>query len=1263
MSARGRQSLAVFAACVGLVLASGGAGADPARALAERLDAPTTAADELRELLVASQQLGPLADDARARLASSARRLCTHADALVRREAALALGRLGAETDLECLAELARSRAAGDRKVAATAIGWMGVRGAAGRVVLRGLLGDSTSAVRCAAAEALGQLPVDPESAARLARAADEGDADLRAAATRALGLVGGSDAVRHLSRRLADDAAFVREAAVGALGQLTGGEAGEALAQATWDADGAVRALAIEVLYQRGETSGLWPVIEQLASDRAAERHAAIALLVKLTGEDRGYRADGEVNEHRAAVEAWRRWLQEQWRAAPSEQRLALLLAGVRSPTARVRDEAGRQLAALRDARLVPRLALEYARVEDPLAREWLLRAVAPMGGPEAAALCARALGTEPVRLRQLAAEALARGAGAAEVPALVRALSDTDDLVRISSTEALARLRPPEAALALARVATADRSDAARKGALKALLELTVPVPRAVLETALRDPVEANRMLACQAASRVAGADAAPLLVRALEDTAPRIRAVAAEALGERPGPESALALARAIEDADDDVRRAAIGAVARIATAVDAAVLERIVLAALADRDEAVQVVAVGVASACKLRAASARVAALAHGRSRTLVPAAVRALGRIGDARHVEDLWTVAQGGHPDDGPIAIAAIAAIDGAAALRTLERAARELRTPAVLEEIVEQLRRRASPDGVPAIVAIGRRREVELQVAALRALERTGLDGAATELVRELLRKGPGSARRAALACCAALAPQALGETVAELVRDAPDAVDLEAAALALAAYRDARAVRVLGEALATEADPARVLALVRALGRTRDPAAAEALVARIDDEDAPTETREAALAAYGELAPDGSSHDTWERLLLAPGSGLRAIACRYVEPLASASPVDSALHALLRRERVPSVLRAALATLADRSLPPPADLVEAWLDPLRPELAADAARAWCGAAAPGAARRVAALVRSPACPPATRRALTAALVGTGSADGLDELVALAADADPAIRQEAVLGLGRFGSPRARAVLIERLADASAPVRGVAVWALAEISSADADPARVAAAARDADPFVRGMAALALARVGQRGDPEALVSLLESGVEPAAAVMAALALARQPSAAAYAPLIRGLDAPEPERVRASAIALGALGDARAVPALAGALVGQPPRVEAAVADALLALGAAEPRVVATLRRCLPRLAAELAGPDRMRRTLARDQLARHAFAGATEIPLGELLAAQATSFPPERRRELAARVWAKLCTQPSRRPGWSER
>jgi beta-lactamase regulating signal transducer with metallopeptidase domain/HEAT repeat protein len=155
----------------------------------------------------------------------------------------------------------------------------------------------------------------------------------------------------------------------------------------------------------------------------------------------------------------------------------------------------------------------------------------------------------------------------------ALLTALNDENEDVRVQALAALAEMRDPRAIPGLVK-ASRDASADVRELALTALMQFDAPeaadAATAALEDASPDVRERAARLVASLASRgrMPRAQALSALLPLLKDVNPDVREQAAAALGSLADPEAINALTAALKDADADVREGAARALGRIA-----------------------------------------------------------------------------------------------------------------------------------------------------------------------------------------------------------------------------------------------------------------------------------------------------------------------------------------------------------------------------------------------------------------------------------------------------------------------------------------------------------------------------------------------------------------------------------------------------------------------------------------------------------------------------------------------------------------------
>jgi HEAT repeat protein len=367
-------------------------------------------------------------------------------DAKVRRSAAFALGRMGADSSV-ALPELARrlreDKDAGVRDMAASAIGDIikAARGGGraswddtGSTLVSALKNDGDARVRRSAAFALGSFGSPASEAVNTLREAlRDQNASVRQNAAWALGQIGDASAgaVPSLCECLNDKDALVRRDAAGALGAV--GKAGAAgvaplIALVKSEPDEVVKKTALEALSHlagpehRPHAPGLEPLIE--ARDPEVALNAAL-VLARIGGD-----------EAKRGLPALRRALKD---ADPHVQELATAALANLGPNAEP---------AMYD------LADTLTNTKNPtVVRRNAALAIAHVGQaarPVVSSLVQALKTNEPLEVRQFTAEALAQlkyPANEKGVPAILEAIEkDTDPLVRQKCVWALFGMNEPE-------------------------------------------------------------------------------------------------------------------------------------------------------------------------------------------------------------------------------------------------------------------------------------------------------------------------------------------------------------------------------------------------------------------------------------------------------------------------------------------------------------------------------------------------------------------------------------------------------------------------------------------------------------------------------------------------------------------------------------------------------------------------------------------------------------------------------------------------
>jgi len=169
--------------------------------------------------------------------------------------------------------------------------------------------------------------------------------------------------------------------------------------------------------------------------------------------------------------------------------------------------------------------------------------------------------------------------------------------------------------------------------------------------------------------------------------------------------------------------------------------------------------------------------------------------------------------------------------------------------------------------------------------------------------------------------------------------------------------------------------------------------------------------------------------------------------------------------------------------------------------------------------------------------------------------------------------VRAAAAYALGAQGSKEVTSWLLQALADEDVNVRFAAAVALMRIK----DPASVPGlikACRDRDEEVRAYAVLALGDIGDRRATKAVLERLDEDLVSRVRGFAGLALGKLKDPSTFNPLMKHIRTElDPKPLAAIIFALGALGDVRAIDAIASHKEHPDPEVRAYVVDALALL------------------------------------------------------------------------------------------
>jgi HEAT repeat protein len=742
------------------------------------------------------------------------------------------------------------------------------------------------------------------------------------------------------------------------------------------------------------------------------------------------------------------------------------------------------------------------------------------------------------------------------------------------------------PEGVPALAEMLT-DPSWSVRRrvvAALAAAGDAAVPVLCQVLRTRRDDE---TRLAAAVDALAASVGDPRAALADLAKDHHPAVRADAAQVLGRRRDPGAVGTLAELSQDPDDNVAVSAVEGLGRVG---GRAAVEALLAAA---------------ASGTFFRVFPA-IDVLGRSDDPRAVPAlarlledplyafeAARALGRSGEAAAVSPLAALLTS--PSEALVrtTAAALAELHARAVERYGKAAAVEgaLRRAAAGEAVRRRLAQALSSaerdeqkaiavvlgiiGGDVALAALARLLDSGDAVAAAAAAALQRLGPASEGQVREALREGPSSRRRAVLpivnrATSSAEVVLCLGDADPEVRALAADALARIGATAAvpslfpLLADENARVVQA-------------VTGSIQALGSAETKPLALAAAAATNGGTRRAALRILAYFGYGEALPHFLE-------------ALRSDDARLVEVAVAALPFldDPRAHETLlvcARDASAEMRRPAVRAMGHAATSDPR-VVAALLSALEDEdpwVRYYAAQSLGRLGADVASRRLAQLLMDPA--GQVRVAAVEALSHFGNDVAIEALRVAASSTEPDLRRAALIGLGITGRPEAVPVLLEGTRSSDAATRLVAVSALSGTEDAAVVPA-LARVARDPDEAVRAAAVaflaatrgpeatavlVALARdapdrermvaalaVPAEGRIPALLAALESADEQVAPLLGS-ALARMGTPTATRALLQALESRNVAARKATASALRARGTREALEAIRRAATQDP--------------------------------------------------------------------------------------------------------
>ena len=241
--------------------------------------------------------------------------------------------------------------------------------------LIAALASERTSAVRAKIAWALGEID-DPRAVDALTAAVRDTSVEVRRQVVWALGEIGASGAAPALMSVLRDSDVETRKQAVWALGEIKSADAITGITAATRDAEAEVRKQAVESLGEIGDKRAL-TALEAATRDADAEiRKAAVEAI-------------GQLEELRSAPEA--------------------VIAATRDDDRGVRKAAAEALGQLEDEAAVPAL-IPLTRDSNTEVKRAAVESLANIGGVRAIEVMAALLKDDDPEIRKLAAQALGR-------------------------------------------------------------------------------------------------------------------------------------------------------------------------------------------------------------------------------------------------------------------------------------------------------------------------------------------------------------------------------------------------------------------------------------------------------------------------------------------------------------------------------------------------------------------------------------------------------------------------------------------------------------------------------------------------------------------------------------------------------------------------------------------------------------------------------------------------------------------------------------
>lgn len=421
----------------------------------------------------------------------------------------------------------------------------------------------------------LGEI-ADPRAIPKLLEALDDEDGNVRAAAAENLGKLRSAEAVPRLLAAMRHPDVLLRFTILDALGKI--GVPVSLSRLLPFRDEKLLRKALIDCLGLVGDATAVSELLSGLTDPMRNVRDASLLGLVALA--ERYPEAVRQVLASQnvsATVEAVLGYLDEGQPAVARRAAVHVLgwLASPRGllPLLRILADESLQRDALpaliNIAAHHPQPAIEVWTQAQVLQQAYLAYVYGEAGCTGALPLLHAALNSEDLRLTQMAAHALGRLGGVAELAPLAECLRHANADVRDAAARSMGMLGRgfPAEMLAVLEPLLSDADPARRSAAIGVLGRLDDATVAQRLAMALKDPAAEVRRVALRALSETAADDHLLTIQLALTDEDLEVRRAAAEILGTSRNPEAVHGLRLALRDEDLWVRAAAVRGLGRL------------------------------------------------------------------------------------------------------------------------------------------------------------------------------------------------------------------------------------------------------------------------------------------------------------------------------------------------------------------------------------------------------------------------------------------------------------------------------------------------------------------------------------------------------------------------------------------------------------------------------------------------------------------------------------------------------------------------